>query len=160
MKNGHKQNGHERCQKMIKLNARFGSKAPSCLRIGAYGCALACDDAGVGTGLRVPMETCGWGADVLGRRFCSEALAISCATCSWLALRSSTFLAMSWAACSWLVVICSMALALSLANCCWLAFSCSISRSTLARSRAIVWSTFAGSGDTGTAVDVTSCGAI
>jgi len=50
--------------------------------VGACGCALACDDTGVGKGLRAPTATCGCGADVLDRGFCSEALAISCATCS------------------------------------------------------------------------------
>ena len=59
---------------------------------------------------------------VLGRRFCSEALAIARAICSWFALS------------------CSAVLALSRANSAWLALSCSISCCTLARSRAIVWS--------------------
>ena len=60
--------------------------------------------------------------DVLGRRFCSEALAIARAICSWFALS------------------CSAVLAFSRANSAWLALSCSISCCTLARSRAIVWS--------------------
>ena len=42
-------------------------RASPCER-GAWGCAL--DDAGVGTGLRVPIATCACGAGVLGRRFC------------------------------------------------------------------------------------------
>ena len=58
----------------------------------------------------------------LGRRFCSEALEIARAICSWFALS------------------CSAVLAFSRANSAWLALSCSISCCTLARSRAIVWS--------------------
>jgi threonine synthase len=38
--------------------------------------------------------------------------------------------------------------------------SCSIPCSTFARSRAIVWSNCASSGDTGAAVGATSCGAV
>jgi hypothetical protein len=79
-----------------------------------------CCDGSVGTGLRVRVAIGrGGGADVLGRRFCSEAFAIRRVICSWLAL------------------------------------SCSICCSTLARSRAIVWSTCVGSGDTGAAVGAT-----
>ena len=45
-------------------------RASGCECVGACGCALACDDAGFGTGFRVPVATCACGADVLGRGFC------------------------------------------------------------------------------------------
>src|SRR5437879_1440356 len=112
-----------------------------CNCIGACARSLACCDGRVDTGLRdgVAVGRDG-GADDLGRRFCSEALAIRRVICSWLALS------------------CSTAFALSTAICSWLALSCSIPCSTLARSRAIVWSNRASSGDTGAAVGATSCG--
>src|SRR3984893_1387323 len=114
-----------------------------CNCTGACGCALACDDGGFGTGLRVGEAIGrGGGADVLGRRFCSEALAITRVICSWL------------------VLSCSTALALSVAICSWLALSCSILCSRFARSRAIVWSNCATSGDTGAAGGATSRGAV
>jgi hypothetical protein len=54
-----------------------------CNCTGACGCALACDDGSFGTGLRVGEAIGrGGGADVLGRRFCSEALAIRRVICS------------------------------------------------------------------------------
>src|SRR3954447_19535 len=58
--------------------------------VGACGRALACGDCCVGTGLRVRVAVGGsGGADVLGRRFCSETLAIRRVICSWLALSCS-----------------------------------------------------------------------
>src|SRR5258707_11534719 len=61
---------------------------------GARACALACVGGSVDTGLRVGVAIGGGGAaDVLGRRFCSEALAIARALCSRLALSCSAGLA-------------------------------------------------------------------
>src|SRR5258707_2623925 len=92
--------------------------------------ANAGDRQGVGTGLRVGEAVGrGGGADILGRRLCSEALAMTRAICSWLALS------------------CSAAFALSRDICSWLVLSCSIPCPTVARSRAIVWSNCANSGD-------------
>src|SRR4051812_16419812 len=57
--------------------------------VGARACALACGGS-VDTGLRAAVAIGGGGlADVLGRGFCSEALAIARAICSWLALSCS-----------------------------------------------------------------------
>ena len=83
----------------------------------ACGCAVACGDGSVATGLRVEAAVGrGGGADVLGRRFCSEALL-------------SEGLAFSRDICCWLALSWSM-----------LALSCSIRCPTVARSRAIDWS--------------------
>ena len=110
---------------------------------GARACALACVGGSVDTGLRVGVAIGGGGAvDVLGRRFCSEALAIARAICSWLALN------------------CSAVLAFSRANSSWLVLSCSIPCCTFARSRAIVWSNCASSGGIGAAAGATPCGAV
>jgi hypothetical protein len=68
--------------------------------------ANAGDRQGVGTGLRVGVAVGrGGGVDILGRRFCSEALAsealaIMRAICSWLALSCSAAFALSRAICS------------------------------------------------------------
>src|SRR6266850_1973901 len=102
--------------------------------VGARACALACVGGIVDTGLRVGVAIGGGGAaDVLRRRFCSEALAIARAICSWLALS------------------CSAVLAFSRANSSWLVLSCSIPCCTFARSRAIVWSNCVSSGGIGAA---------
>src|SRR5438034_763482 len=115
-----------------------------CNCTGARACALACFGGSVDTGLRAGLATRGGGlADVAAdvfRRFCSEALAIVRAICSWLALS------------------CSAVLAFSRANSSWLALSCPISCCTLARSRAIVWSDCVTSGGIGTGA--ASCGAV
>src|SRR5713101_2499001 len=55
--------------------------------------------------------------------------------------------------------LCSEALAMTRAICSWLILSCSISCPTVARSRAIVWSNCANSGDRAT-VGATSSGAV
>ena len=105
--------------------------------------ALACVGGSVDTGLRVGVAIGGGGAaDVLGRRFCSEALAIARAICSWLALS------------------CSAVLAFSRANSSWLVLSCSIPCCTFARSRAIVWSNCVSSGGIGAAAGAMSSGAV
>jgi hypothetical protein len=111
--------------------------------------ATAGDRQGVGTGLRVGVVAVGrgGGADILGRRFCSEALA-------------SKVLAMTRANCSWLALICSAAFALSRAIYSWLALSCSIARPRVAISRAVDWSNCVNSGDTAAAVGATSSGAV
>jgi hypothetical protein len=83
MRSGASQSANGRSPKRVFFNCRpvlalghHGSDAAiyclatGCARAGACGCALACDDAGFGTGLRVPMAACAGGADVLGRRFC------------------------------------------------------------------------------------------
>ena len=65
---------------------------------GVCGCALACGDGRVGTGLRVGVAIGrGGGADILGCGVRSEALAIRRAIWSWLALSYSTALALSLA---------------------------------------------------------------
>src|SRR5437879_6200784 len=75
-----------------------------CNCTGARACALACFCGGVDTGLRAGLATDRAGladaaadvaADVLGRRFCSEALEIARAICSWLALSCSAIPAFS-----------------------------------------------------------------
>src|SRR3954452_13602780 len=124
---------------------------------GARACTLACVAGAVDAGLRAGAATGRGGladvaaarvanaaadvaadvaTDVLGRRFCSDTLAITRAICSWFALS------------------CSAVLALSRANSAWLALSCSISCCALARSRAIVWSNCACS------AAAASCGAV
>jgi hypothetical protein len=83
MRSGASQSANGRSPKRVFFNCRpvlalghHGSDAAiyclasGCARVGACGCALACDDAGFGTGLRVPMAACAGAADVLGRRFC------------------------------------------------------------------------------------------
>ena len=106
---------------------------------GARACALASVGGSADTGLRAGVAIGGGGvADVLRRRFCSEALAIARAICSWLALSCSAVLAFSRTSSSWLVLSCSI-------PCC-----------TFARSRAIVWSNSVSSGGIGAAA--ASCG--
>src|ERR1700682_5267253 len=103
--------------------SKRGPKAAS-----IYFADWAWGDGRVGTGLRVGVAVGrGGGADILGRRLCSEALAISRAICSWLALNCSAALALSRVICSWLILSCSM-----------LALSCSISCPAVARSRDLV----------------------
>ncbi len=110
--------------------------------------ANAGDRQGVGTGLRVGVAVGrGGGADILGRKFCSAALA-------------SEALAMTRAICSWLALSCSAAFALSRAICAWLARSCSIACPRVAISRAIDWSNCVNSGDRAAAVGATSSGAV
>src|SRR5258705_8915631 len=120
-----------------------------CNCTGARACALACFGGAVDTGLRAVLATRSGGlADVatdaatdgLSRRFCSEALEIARAICSWLALS------------------CSAVLAFSRVNSCLLALSCSSSCCTLARSRAIVWSNCVTSGGIG--AGAASCGTV
>src|ERR1700722_4619477 len=103
----------------------------ACNRVVARGRAVACGDGSVATGLRVGVVAVGrgGGADILGRRFCSEALAMTRAICSWLALS------------------CSTAFALSRAICCWMVLSCSIPCPAIAISRAIDWSNCVNSGE-------------
>src|SRR5882724_11976732 len=85
----------------------------------AYGRAVARGDGRVGTGPRVELAVCrGGGADTLGRTFCPEALA-------WEVLASEA-LAMTRAIWSWLALSCSTALALSRAICSCLVLSSSI----------------------------------
>jgi hypothetical protein len=60
------------------------------------GCRAHALAYGDGTGLRAGAAVGrGRGADVFGRRFCSEALAIRRVICSWFALNCSTALALS-----------------------------------------------------------------
>ena len=75
-----------------------------CNCTGALACALACVAGSVDTGLRAGLATGRGGfadaavdaaAVVLGRRFCSDALAIARAICSWFALSCSAVLALS-----------------------------------------------------------------
>ena len=107
---------------------------------GTRACALASLGGSADTGLRAGVAIGGGGvADVLRRRFCSEALAIARAICSWLALSCSAVLAFSRTISSWLVLSCSI-------PCC-----------TFARSRAIVWSNCVSSGGIG--ATAASCGA-
>src|SRR6266480_666021 len=127
-----------------------------CECTGACGCALACDGGSVGTGLRIGVAI-GRGGGVLGRNFCSEALAPRRAICSWLALSCSAATALSRAICACAALSCSAAAALSRTICSWLVLSCSIPCFTFARSRAIVCSHCASSGDIGAAVAATSC---
>src|SRR6267142_1493690 len=123
--------------------------------IGASGRALACGDDSFGTGLRVGRAIGrGGGADILGCRFCSEALAIRRAICSWLALSCSAAFLLSRAICACAALNCSATSALSRTICSWLALSCSmlalscsISCSAAARSLAIDWSGCAWVGD-------------
>ena len=111
--------------------------------------ATAGDRQGVGTGLRVGVVAVGrgGGADILGRRFCSEALA-------------SKVLAMTRAICSWLALSRSTAFTWSRAIRSWLALSCSIDCPMVARSRAIDWSNCVNSGDRAAAVGATSSGPV
>src|SRR5437899_1727185 len=112
------------------------------------GCALACDDACAGTGLRVGLAV-GWGsaAGTLARWSCSEGFSETLATRRVI--------------CSWLALTCSTAFALSLAMRSWLALSSSIPCCTVARSRAIVCSNDASSGDAKADVgDAPSCGPV
>src|SRR6266852_7452900 len=143
--------GNDSCSQTGELptKVRHCESAPSadddycslgCECTGACGCALACGDGSVGTGLRIGVAI-GRGGGVLGRMFCSEALAIKRDICSWLALSSATA-------------------ALSRTICSWLVLSCSTRCSMFARSRAIVWSHCASSGDIGAAVGATSCGVV
>src|SRR6266404_2559167 len=65
-----------------------------CNCTGARACAPACFGGAVDTGLRAALATRGGGladvaTEVLGRKFCSEALEIARATCPWLALSCS-----------------------------------------------------------------------
>ena len=120
------------------------------LCIGASGRALACADDSFGTGLRVGRAIGlgrGRGADVSGCRFCSEALAIRRAICSWLALSCSAAFLLSRAICACAALNCSATSAMSRTICSWLALSCSmlalscsISCSAAARSLANDWS--------------------
>src|SRR6266852_5455950 len=80
-------------------------RSVSCECTGACGCALACGDGSVGTGLRIGVAI-GRSGGVLGRRFCSEALAIKRDICSWLALSSATA-ALSRAICACATLSCS-----------------------------------------------------
>src|SRR6195256_1003654 len=115
--------------------------------------ANAGDGQGGGTGLRAGVAVGrGGGADILGRRLCSEALASEAF--------ASEALAMTRAICSWLALSWAAAFALSRAVCSWFALSCSIPCPTVARSRAIDWSNCANSGDGAAAVVATSSGAV
>jgi hypothetical protein len=112
--------------------------------------ANAGDRQGVGTGVRAGLAVGrGGGADILGRTLCSEAF-------------TSEALAMTRAICSCLALICSAAFALSRAICSWLALSCAIPWPKVAISRAIDWSNCVNSGDTAVAaaVGAASSGAV
>ena len=81
------------------VDENYCSSGWSCI---GCGCALACDDGCVGGGLRAGVATGrGGSAAVFARWSCSEALATSRVSCSWLARTCSTVFAFSPANRSW-----------------------------------------------------------
>ena len=120
--------------------------AAACGEVGA-----AAASGGGGGGLRAGAAAGrGRGADILGRGFCSEALASEAFTSDALISEAlaSEALARSREICCWLALSCSM-----------LALSCPISCPTLARSRAIDCSNCADSAETAAALGAMPCAA-
>src|SRR5215471_17847936 len=129
----------------LRTEAGFGGRGAddnygfsACSRGGACGLAVACGDGSVRAGSRVGVVI-GRAGGAGGLGFCSLALAVRRAICSWLALTCSATFALSRAISSWLVL------------------SCAISCSTFARSLIIFWSNCASSGGACAAVGPTSC---
>src|SRR5229473_7371765 len=111
--------------------------AAACGNVGA----AACGGGGGGIGLRAgAVADRGGGAEILGRGFCSEALASEA---------FSEVLAISRDICCWLALSCST-----------LALSCPISCPMVARSRAIDCGNCADSADTAAAPAATPCAAV